>query len=75
MKAEKFQTGFIFFHKLFFYFFCINFVCVRLSVLRGHSVISSPTQRPMTSDFCIRISVLMMSVILFTDITEVLMEL
>ena len=32
--------------------FCFLFFSVRLlSVLRGHSVFSSPPQRPMTSDF------------------------
>ena len=39
----------VFYAKLFFHTF---FLTVRLlSVLRGHSVFTSPPQRPMTSDF------------------------
>ena len=37
--------------EFIFYFFSIFFSIWLLSVLRGHSVFSSPPQRPMTSDF------------------------
>ena len=36
---------------IFYYFFYFFSVRLFLSVLRGHSVFSSPPQRPMTSDF------------------------
>ena len=36
-----------FFYLFFYYFFSVGL----LSVLRGHSIFSSPPQRPMTSDF------------------------
>jgi len=34
-----------------FFVFCLFFSVQLLSVLRGHSVLLSPPQRPMTSDF------------------------
>ena len=37
--------------EFIFYFFSIFFSIWLLSVLRGHSVFSSPPQRPITSDF------------------------